>query len=119
MSNDNPFSEALFKTVKYAPTFPERFATLGGARAWMEEFADWYNHEHHHAGIGLHTPADVHHHRSEHVQQARRHAVERARQAHPERFASEPAMPKILDLPTSAWINRPGDFAPVEQSSAT
>ncbi|WP_432507200.1 integrase core domain-containing protein, partial [Kineococcus arenarius] len=118
VSNDNPFSEALFKTVKYAPTFPERFATLADARAWMEDFTDWYNHEHHHAGIGLHTPADVHHHRTAHVQQARRRAIEQARQAHPERFAAEPALPKVLDLPTSAWINRPDDPAQAEHSSA-
>lgn len=118
VSNDNPFSEALFKTVKYAPTFPDRFATLADARAWMNGFVDWYNHEHHHAGIGLHTPADVHHHRTAHVQQARRRALERARQAHPERFMSGAKLPKILDLPGSAWINRPEAAEPAEQTSA-
>lgn len=118
VSNDNPFSEALFKTVKYAPTFPDRFATLGDARAWMEDFVDWYNHEHHHAGIGLHVPADVHHQRTAPVQQARRLALERARQTHPERFASGAGLPKILDLPASAWINRPDDDQTGQNSAA-
>ncbi|RZU74970.1 transposase InsO family protein [Micromonospora kangleipakensis] len=60
VSNDNPFSEAAFKTVKYHPTFLERFGSLADARAFCDTFFQWYNHEHHHAGIGLHTPADVH-----------------------------------------------------------
>ncbi len=59
VSNDNPFSESLFKTMKYLPTFPERFASLAGARAFMDRFTQAYNHHHHHTGIGLHTPADV------------------------------------------------------------
>lgn len=118
VSNDNPFSESLFKTLKYAPTFPERFATLAEARAWISEFVDWYNHHHHHAGIGLHTPADVHHHRTATVQQTRRDALNRARQVHPERFATGTAEPKILHLPTSAWINRPEAPDQPEQNSA-
>jgi len=60
VSNDNPYSEAWFKTLKYAPVFPDRFVSLGDARAFLTEFVAWYNHAHHHAGIGLHTPADVH-----------------------------------------------------------
>ncbi|NHW87223.1 transposase family protein, partial [Escherichia coli] len=60
-SNDNPFSEAWFKTLKYAPVFPDRFASLTDARAFMAEFVNWYNHAHRHSGIGLHTPADIHH----------------------------------------------------------
>ena len=60
VSNDNPYSEALFKTMKYLPTFPERFGSLADARAFMDSFVTAYNHEHHHPGIGLHTPADVH-----------------------------------------------------------
>ena len=118
VSNDNPYSESWFKTAKYSPTFPDRFATLADARAWMGDFSDSYNHDHHHAGIGLHTPADVHHHRTGEVQHARREAFAHARQVHPERFASTSDLPKILDLPTSTWINRPDDLDPAEQTSA-
>ena len=108
VSNDNPYSEALFKTVKYAPAFPERFANLAAARAHMNTFTTWYNHHHHHAGIGLHTPADVHHHRTETVDATRRATLTAARAQHPERFASSTAaLPKALLLPTSAWINQP------------
>ena len=60
VSNDNPYSEAWFKTLKYAPVFPDRFGSLSDARAFMDEFRDRYNHEHHHSGLGLHTPAEVH-----------------------------------------------------------
>ena len=60
VSNDNPYSESLFKTMKYGPTFPDRFASLGDARAFISEFVDWYNHAHQHSGIGFHTPANVH-----------------------------------------------------------
>jgi len=60
VSNDNPYSEAWFKTLKYAPVFPERFGALADARTFLDRFVGWYNHEHHHTGIGLHTPADVH-----------------------------------------------------------
>ena len=59
VSNDNPYSESWFKTLKYAPTFPQRFESIHHARDFMDEFVDWYNHEHRHSGIGLHTPADV------------------------------------------------------------
>jgi hypothetical protein len=84
----------------------------------MEDFVDWCNHEHHHAGIGLHVPADVHHHRTAQVQRARHRALDRARQAHPERFASAAGLPKILDLPASAWINRPDDDQAEQDSVA-
>jgi len=60
VSNDNPFSEGWFKTLKYAPVFPERFASLGDARTFMADFVNGYNHNHRHTGIGLNTPADVH-----------------------------------------------------------
>ncbi len=61
VSNDNPYSEAWFKTCKYAPAFPDRFGSLTHARTFLASFVNWYNHEHHHTGLGLHTPADVHH----------------------------------------------------------
>lgn len=119
VSNDNPFSEAWFKTLKYAPGFPERFATLADARAHMAQFVHWYNHRHHHAGIGMHTPADVHHHRVHTVTALRREALHAARQAHPARFATS-ALPKILDLPNTAWINPPitEEPAPPHQAQA-
>jgi putative transposase len=106
VSNDNPFSEAWFKTLKYAPVFPERFGSLQHARVFMDTFVQFYNHEHHHSGIGLHTPADVHYGLSAATDQVRHHALAAARAATPERFATG-AVPKILALPAAAWINPP------------
>ena len=106
VSNDNPFSEAWFKTLKYAPIFPGRFGSIEHARAFMDEFTQYYNHEHHHTGIGLHTPADVHFGLTDAVDQRRQTALVTARAANPERFSTMPS-PKILDLPVRAWINLP------------
>jgi putative transposase len=108
VSNDNPYSESLFKTMKYAPVFPERFGSIGEARAFMDAFATTYNHEHHHTGIGLHTPADVHYGHASDINAQRSAALDAARQAHPERFATS-ANPKILALPDNAWINQPAE----------
>lgn len=106
VSNDNPYSESLFKTMKYTPTFPDRFGSLGDARGFMAGFVQAYNHEHHHTGIGLHTPADVHygHHRA--VAATRSVALSAAREAHPERFTTTED-PRILALPNDTWINQP------------
>lgn len=106
-SNDNPYSEAWFKTLKYAPVFPDRFASLAQARAFMTDFVTWYNHAHRHSGIGLHTPADVHHGRHHQVRVGREDTLAAAHAAHPERFGAPRALPKILDLPDQVWINRP------------
>jgi transposase InsO family protein len=106
-SNDNPFSEAWFKTLKYAPVFPDRFASLADARSFMTEFVTWYNHAHRHSGIGLHTPADVHHGRHHTVRAGREDTLAAARAAHPERFGTSRPLPKILDLPDQVWINQP------------
>jgi putative transposase len=106
VSNDNPYSEAWFKTLKYAPVFPERFGSLADARAFLDGFVDWYNHVHHHVGLGLHTPANVHYGLATTVAQDRDKALAAARAAHPERFATSHT-PKILALPETAWINRP------------
>jgi putative transposase len=106
VSNDNPFSEAWFKTLKYAPVFPERFGSLQHARAFMDEFTQYYNHEHHHTGIGLHTAADVHYGLTDAVNQRRHAALTAARAANPERFTTT-QNPKILTLPETAWINPP------------
>lgn len=106
VSNDNPYSESLFKTLKYGPEFPERFGTLTEAREFMTAFAQWYNHEHRHTGIGLHTPADVHYGLATDKAAARRAVLTEARARHPHRFGSTSA-PKILDLPDTVWINQP------------
>jgi putative transposase len=103
-SNDNPYSEAQFKTIKYFPTFPKRFANLASARAFIEAFFDHYNHHHRHSGIGLHTPADVHHGRAETVRAQRQLVLNTAYAAHPERFRRPPSAPRI---PQATWINRP------------
>jgi len=106
VSNDNPYSEAWFKTLKYAPVFPDRFGSLQDARVFMDSFVQFYNHEHHHSGIGLHTPADVHYGLSAATDQVRQQALATARAANPERFTTSGA-PKILTLPAAAWINPP------------
>lgn len=103
-SNDNPYSEANFKTIKYAPDFPQRFDSLAHAREWMEAFISYYNHEHRHSGIGLHTPASVHFGTADEVRDQRAVALAEAYERHPERFARRPEPPEI---PTTAWINDP------------
>ena len=113
VSNDNPYSESWFKTLKFAPTFPERFGTLGDARAFMADFVVGYNHQHHHSGIGLHTPADVHYGHA--IARAAERAVvlAEARGRNPERFATTED-PKILAVPATAWINKPADNTDIE-----
>lgn len=106
VSNDNPYSESVFKTLKYLPVFPERFGSLQHARTFMDDFVEAYNHEHRHSGIGFHTPADVHFGLTTEVDQARQDAMLTAWQTNPERFAKH-QLPKILQLPAAAWINQP------------
>ena len=108
VSNDNPYSESWFKTLKFAPVFPERFASLGDARAFMADFVEGYNHHHHHTGIGLNTPADVHYGLAAAKTAERAVVLAAARSRHPERFATGQD-PKILSIPTTAWINQPAD----------
>ena len=103
-SNDNPFSEAQFKTLKYCPTFPKRFTGIDHARQFCDRFFEHYNHHHRHSGIGLHTPADVHHGRAEGIRAARQVVLDAAYTAHPERFTRPPSAPRI---PAATWINRP------------
>lgn len=114
VSNDNPYSEAWFKTLKYAPVFPERFATLAEARQFMTDFVAWYNECHHHAGIGLHTPSEVHHGRHHAVRARREATLAAARTAHPERFGTV-VLPKILHLPDEVWINKPEQQQPQDE----
>jgi putative transposase len=104
-SSDNPYSEAHFKTLKYRPGFPKRFDSIEQARAFVRDFFDWYNHQHRHRGLGLHTPADIHYGRAEAVRDERQRVLTAADQDHPERFVhGRPTPPK---LPTAAWINPP------------
>jgi len=104
-SNDNPYSEAQFKTLKYRPEFPEHFGSLEDARAFCQRFFRWYNHQHHHSGIGYHTPADVHDGHAEQIRQVRAQVLQAAYVAHPERFVRQAPVPPAL--PGPAWINPP------------
>ena len=109
VSDDNPFSEAHFKTLKYHPTFPDRFGALEDARAWCGPFFNWYNRHHHHSGLGWMIPADVHHGRVELVRAERARALDAAYQLHPERFVRRPPTPP--PLPEAVWINPPATAA--------
>ena len=114
VSNDNPFSEAQFKTLKYCPAFPDHFGSLADARAFCEQFFGYYNHEHRHSGIGLHTPASVHHGTALEVRAQRAATLDAAYTAHPARFRHRrPAPPK---LPTAAWINQPSQEALIQNN---
>lgn len=111
VSNDNPYSEAQFKTLKYRPNYPERFGSIIDARSWGRAFFDWYNNQHHHTGIALLTPADVHGGRAEERLQQRQAILQQAYAAHPERFVR--GAPVVPQLPDAAWINPPqGDAKP-------
>jgi putative transposase len=104
-SNDNPYSEAQFKTLKYRPDFPERFGSLEDARAFCQDFFRWYNTEHHHSGIGLMTPHVVHYGLAQEVFKAREKVLLAAYEKNPERFVRK--VPAPLALPQAAWINPP------------
>ena len=105
VSDDNPFSEAQFKTLKYRPDFPGRFPSIEAARAHCQLFFPWYNDQHRHSGLGLHTPADIHYGTAAVIHQQRGVVLTAAYHAHPERFVRKPPQPPAL--PTSAWINPP------------
>jgi len=104
VSNDNPYSEAAFKTLKYCPAFPDTFGSVQDARAFCEVFFAYYNERHYHSGIALHTPATVHFGRVREAQKARAAVLEQAWKAHPERFNRKP---RPLKMPKQAWINDP------------
>jgi putative transposase len=111
VSNDNPFSESHFKTLKYCPAFPERFGCIEDARVFCETFFAYYNHEHRHSGIGYHTPASVHHGTANEVRAQRQVTLDVAYAANPARFRHR--RPEAPKLPTVAWINEPEqDAAP-------
>ena len=104
-SNDNPFSESHFKTLKYQPQFPQRFGCIEDAKTFCRSFFDWYNQDHHHAGIGLMTPDQVHYGQADEVYAARQKTLDVAFQSNPERFVRKPPEPPLK--PTAAWINPP------------
>jgi putative transposase len=104
-SSDNPYSESSFKTLKYRPEFPARFDSIEHARAHCRAFFDWYNHAHRHSGIGLMTPAAVHHDHAQQLYTARADVLGGAYTRTPERFVRKPPAPP--ELPTAAWINKP------------
>jgi putative transposase len=107
VSNDNPYSEAQYKTLKYRPDFPDRFTGLAHARDWCRDFFDWYHHDHRHSGIGWHTPHDLHHGLAQHVRDYRADILTDAYARHPERFVNKHPEPPAL--PEQVWINKPTD----------
>jgi putative transposase len=105
VSDDNPFSEAHFKTIKYRPDFPDRFGEIEDARGFFSDFFPWYNDEHHHVGLGMLTPADVHLDRLEQRIVDRQRVLDAAFAAHPERFPQ--GRPLAASPPREVWINKP------------
>jgi putative transposase len=116
ISNDNPYSEAQFKTMKYRPDYPDRFPDMDQARAWAVPFFDWYNNQHRHSSLGLMTPEMVHFGRSAQVTQQRTQVLQAAYERHPERFVKGISQPPRL--PEAVWINPPrpdtGQSTPVD-----
>ena len=105
VSNDNPYSESHFKTLKYRPDYPERFGCIEDARSHMRTFFQWYNTEHRHSGIAMITPIEVHNGQADEVCRKRKVVLKSAYRAHPERFVK--GMPKVRAVPKEVWINKP------------
>ena len=104
-SDDNPFSEAQFKTMKYRPNYPDRFASIDEARTWARTFFAWYNDDHYHSGLNLMTPASVHYGEAIAVQQHRQYVMSAAFEAYPERFRG--GLPRAKGAPMAVYINPP------------
>jgi len=104
-SNDNPYSESQFRTMKYRPEFPDRFGCLQDSHAFCQRFFPWYNDDHRHSGIGMLTPAVVHFGQASAISQKRQTVLDAAYLAHPDRFVRRPPIP--LPLPKEVWINKP------------
>jgi putative transposase len=117
VSNDNPFSEAHFRTLKYCPLFPERFGSLADGRAFGQAFFRWYNDEHQHSGLGFFTPAVVHFGQAPAVRAQRQQVLAAAYARHPERFVHGPPQP--ADLPTAVWINPPARSSTAQNAPGT
>ena len=105
VSDDNPYSESQFRTMKYRPEFPDRFGCIQDSRAFSRGFFRWYNEEHRHSGVGLLTPAMVHHGQAETILRQRQTVLDTAYQLHPERFVRQ--APRPAPVPTEVWINKP------------
>lgn len=114
VSNDNPFSEAGFKTMKYSPAFPARFASFEEAQAFCREYFAWYNQEHYHTGIALLTPAQVHYGEADAVLAKRQATLDAAFEQSPKQFGHR--RPQVTRLPETVWINRPAQ--PVCEATA-
>jgi|HubBroStandDraft_1064217.scaffolds.fasta_scaffold205171_2 putative transposase len=104
-SNDNPYSESQFRTMKYRPEFPDRFGCIQDSRSFCQPFFAWYNDDHRHSGIGMMTPAMVHYGQAPVIRDKRQTVLDAAYLAHPERFVRRPPVP--LQLPKEVWINKP------------
>jgi putative transposase len=105
VSDDNPYSESQFKTLKYRPEFPDRFGSIEDARAFCQRFFPWYNHQHHHSGIALLTPDMLHYGTASQIIEQRQNVLDQAYVRNPERFVR--ARPKHPPQPTAVWINPP------------
>jgi putative transposase len=116
VSNDNPFSESQFKTLKYRPEFPGHFGSLEHARSCSHDLINWYNNEHHHSALVYLTPHDVHHGLADQRLAERAVVLQQAYKAHPERFVNGP--PRVPELARAVWINPPKDTAPAAVDAA-
>lgn len=116
VSNDNPYSESQFKTMKYRPEFPDRFGSYQDAHRFCSEFFPWYNHEHHHSGLGYLTPYEVHLGLAEKRQEQRSAVLKEAFEKNPQRFVR--GAPKPALLPTAAWINKPKEISQADSAKA-
>ena len=105
VSNDNPYSESQFKTLKYNPEYPQRFGCIQDARNFFRHFFHWYNYEHYHSGIALMTPSALHFGHATALNASRQRVLLSAHAKHPERFVR--GIPKTISLPESVWINEP------------
>ncbi len=114
-SNDNPYSESQFRTLKYRPNFPDTFGSLYDARAFCQRFFAWYNTEHRHSGIAWHTPHNVHYGRSAAIHAVRADVLATAYTRNPERFVRK--HPEPAELPAAAWINKPTEPDPADESA--
>ena len=117
VSNDNPFAEAQFRTLKYCPQFPDRFGSIEDGRAFGQDFFRWYNQDHRHSGLGFLTPAVVHFGQAEVVRAHRDRVLAAAYAAHPDRFVN--GQPHPADLPTAVWINPPVKTATAQDAPGT
>jgi putative transposase len=117
VSNDNPFSEAHFRTLKYCPQFPDRFGSIEDGRAFGQDFFRWYNHEHRHSALGFLSPAIVHGGQAATARAQRQYVLAAAYARHPERFVK--GRPQPAKLPTAVWINPPSKQSTAQDAPGT